>query len=576
DLGLTVESDESSFTTAQNVTGVVQADDINRPVKVELVDDSGDVVQTETVTVDSDGSVAYDFETVDAATGYTVNATDVNTGVTAHTAPFNVTQAGDGVISFSTDSKTVPQGDIAEFTVNFEGKAKGSTGYVIIGNEAESGYQLNLTATDVDNDGKVTFTFNTYTAGTNGNIVEVVDTSGDKDTVTVTNKAASEQQLSSILDQGTYRTYGATTKMIDPDADAQSVGTLFLAERKKPSVTTWTAPATSSFSFDANEDGSVKASDISSLVESGKITKDSKIVRTDHTIFQIQAEGLEGMLASQAGSTQLDRLKTALSGSNTELNLKVKQTNPVANQDPRVIDIANASNSNLQLVTNENTSTYYLIFKQATLNSNVKDGDKYKAQFNVTDDYLFEGDSDAVDSANASFETLKGEVTFAKDTFKVNAAKNQTISGSSTYAPGTTFSVRVSSATGTQPAFIKPKTVTVQADGSWSASYDFTTPDGINAGDTFTVSTSLGSASADGEVIEGTPKPTTSAGTTSTTSTTEPPTTTTSTTSTTEPPQTSTTSEPPATTTTTTTPGFTAVLGIVALLGAALLAIRRD
>ncbi|MDY7082788.1 MAG: hypothetical protein SXQ77_10375, partial [Halobacteria archaeon] len=58
---------------------------------------------------------------------------------------------------------------------------------------------------------------------------------------------------------------------------------------------------------------------------------------------------------------------------------------------------------------------------------------------------------------------------------------------------------------GTQPPFYKTAKATVQPDGTWTASgYDLTTPEGINAGDKFTITNSLTDAKGSGNVVAST------------------------------------------------------------------------
>ena len=118
------------------------------------------------------------------------------------------------------------------------------------------------------------------------------------------------------------------------------------------------------------------------------------------------------------------------------------------------------------------------------------------------------------------------------------------------------MTIRVRSTGDTQPRFVKDAKATIDENGEWSATFDFS---GQSVGDTFNVKASSGqvsSAKVDGSVVEEettTPEPTTE--------TPEPDT------------------EEPAEDTPTTqqqTPGFGIAVAVIALLAAALLAYRRD
>ncbi|WP_241768059.1 BGTF surface domain-containing protein [Haloferax sp. ATB1] len=181
---------------------------------------------------------------------------------------------------------------------------------------------------------------------------------------------------------------------------------------------------------------------------------------------------------------------------------------------------------------------------------------------------LVDEDSAATDS----YEHLEAEHTLA-DPINVTNAADQMISGSSNVAPGTELTLRVESDGDTQPRFLKTATVYVQADGSLSGSFDFSEQ---SVGDTFTVTARGGVApneEVDGNVVESMDTDTTTATDTTTTADTTTTTTTTTTEATTT---TAATTTAETTTTSSQTPGFGVVVALVALVAAALLAVRRD
>ncbi len=172
---------------------------------------------------------------------------------------------------------------------------------------------------------------------------------------------------------------------------------------------------------------------------------------------------------------------------------------------------------------------------------------------------------------------VQGSASFDSTPVEVAASSAQTITGESTWAPGTEFTLRVRSSGDTEPRFYKTnESVTVQNDGTWTATFNFAEQ---AAGDTFTVSSNRISPalSADGEVVESVGTETATATATATATETA-----TATATATEAPDTETeamdteTEEPDTETTTTTTPGFGVAVALVALLAAALLAGRRE
>ena len=184
---------------------------------------------------------------------------------------------------------------------------------------------------------------------------------------------------------------------------------------------------------------------------------------------------------------------------------------------------------------------------------------------------------------NATFTVEASATELDADPVEVGAASNQTITGSTNYAPGTELTVRVRSSSDVSPGVFNTDTVTVQPDGTFSAQFDFSEQ---SAGDTFSVTVRKDSTqliSADGEVVESTttPAPTEGDGTPSEDTETATPTETT--TATPEPADDDTATPDEGTeqpsdgdTTTTTTPGFGVAVALVALLAAALLAGRRE
>ncbi|WP_435128149.1 BGTF surface domain-containing protein [Halobaculum sp. D14] len=552
-------------------------------VKDVDVDDDGDVADDDGILIGTDKvattkTFTANFTDIDAGTyNFTFDVTDTTA---EDNASITVENVGEGTSGFVSNTVTANQGDVAKFNVSVSGASDYAS--VSIGDYTSIGYEANFTVYDENNDGRVTVYFNTYAAGNpNATDQETVYLASDSDDSITNISQHPSNGLTEVLATGNYELATAAGQQVYStlDESPDDVGTLVLNQRSTTSAQIWTAPGSLS-DLDTKDDGSsVTASDITTHVENNVVTQDNQIANGDYVIVQVSASGLGGM--SEVFGAHF------YNSSDVGGQLTVNQSGSTGNFAPKVIDIANSS---ISVVADRDTDNYYFVidtgsadFDRTTGEASVSpsDGETYKATYTVSDDFLLKStDSDDHQAVNGTYEAAERSLSISSDPVQVNAAMNQTISGDTSLAPGTEVTVRAQSDQGVQPAFFKSKTVKVKPDGTWSADFDFTTPDGINAGDTFGVTATANNGqsvkdTADGEVIEGTPKPTTSAGTTSTTSTTEPPTTT-STTSTTEPPQTSTTTEPPATTTTTTTPGFTAVLGIVALLGAALLAIRRD
>ncbi|WP_435065119.1 BGTF surface domain-containing protein [Halobaculum sp. EA56] len=568
---------------------------------------------------DDDGILVSGVQDGDEAT---INFTDVEAGSYNLTVDVVDTTAEDEVSVTVEDTSAgaadlpqrtvqVQQGDIASINVSVTGATDSAK--LVVGNFDDDGYQANISVTDGDDDGNVEVEFNTYTAGMTGSSTTIVSAVDSDDSATLENKNTGDYQtLGTILDTGQYRMFVGTSSQFSTIVDTpDQVGTLVINERSTDSMQLWTAPTNAE--FDSDDSGTtIDADEVASAVESGTVTQDSDIALQDYVVHQVSASGLEGALASYKTSSNSwsDALASAIGAG--VVDLTVVQQNPGANRAPKVLNVS-SSGTSLTVVPNANADTYYILVKATndqdweravsrdnlTASGNDVDvaaDESYQAELTVTGARILGGaedtdgdgvadDSDLFQSVNATFELSERTLEFDQDAFSVTAATNQSITGTSSVAPGTEITVRLSSDSGVQPAFFKQSTVTVQADGSFTAMFDMTSPDGISAGDTFSVDASGPggiSASADGNVVEATqttePPATTTAPPATTTAppatTTAPPATTTA------PPTTMATTEPPATETesptSTSTPGFGAVLAVIALIGAALLAVRRD
>ncbi|NHX36302.1 PGF-CTERM sorting domain-containing protein [Halolamina sp. R1-12] len=549
-LGLSVSADDVKSDT--DVTGTVEADDINRPIDVALVDSDDDVVDSTQVNLGSSGNA--DFTLANQSAGnYTVVATDVNTGVEA-TTDVNVTAAAEGAVTFTNDTYVVPQGGIANITLDVVGTTEGS---LVIGQNQNSGYQANVTFVDEDEDGEVTIQFNSYEAGNQN--AEVVNAAGE-DTATL--HTHTDLGSNDLLAEGGYDLAAVAghesngTKVFNSgESDFSSLG---INPRSTDEMVLWTAPS----SADADE-----------LLTS--VTEDSTIASGDWVVHQVSATGLDGLVDSEGG------LSDALDNG---VNVTVEQTEETTrqNRQPKTLDVTEATeDGDLKLIADAENDSYYIALDTSTdafervdsSDTVTADGlsastdEEFISTFTVYDEKLVGGTSDSDhESVNATFEVVAGTASLDETPVNVTAETNQTISGTSTLAPGTEIQVTVQSTDDTSPRFYNNPTATVQDDGTWNITMDF---DEQSTGDTFSVS--AGSYfDADGNVVESTTEatPTATPEPDTETATPEPDTET----ATPEPD----TETPEDDTTTTTTPGFGVAVALVALLAAALLAGRRE
>ncbi|KAB1198466.1 MULTISPECIES: BGTF surface domain-containing protein [Haloferax] len=583
DLGLDVTVDDLTITDEDTLEGTVSANAGGRPIDVNLLDDDGDE-EFEINDVTLDGQGEYDFEidisAEDIDTGdYTVEAVDKGSGVSVESDTVTISEAAEGDADFAQNVVTDQRGDVVAIPITLSNT---DVATVTIGSE-DQGYAANVTVEDGNDDGEVILLWDSSKSTTDTNVGTAVFDVDDSDDDILTGSDGQTEvttPTSDLIDAGDYdlevRTGDTAT-----DDNADNVGTLVLEEGGVQTVATWTAPNSESFG---------DLDDVTEALEDGNITQDDQIAFGDKVVVQIVASGLEGSTGAQGDETP----NFFGSSYGDSYQLVINQTNPGPNRDPKTLNVTDAD-----VIADGDNDTYFVVFNSEDIDAqreaddtgvyDLGDGADSEAAPEDDDAYQIEfkmvGEDD-VDSATAlvednssmtaEYSNVEATHDFDADPANVTNAEAQAISGSSTVAPGSELTVRVKSDGDTQPRFLKTGTAYVQNDGTWSAEFDFSEQ---SVGDTFTVTVSGGVADEEeidgnvGEPVEETTETTTTEETTTTTEETTTEETTTEETTTEETTTEATTEE---TTTESQTPGFGVVVALVALVAAALLAIRRD
>ncbi|MUV57072.1 BGTF surface domain-containing protein [Halogeometricum sp. CBA1124] len=564
ELGLDVDIDDRTVTDEDEIEGTVSANAGTRGVQVELLDSDGDAVSGESVTGNLDGQGEFEFTLGPVDTDdYTVEVTDLGSGVVIESDVVTVSKAGEGRADIAGGIVTQQRGDIANITVTLSNT---DTATLTIGSE-DAGFRANVTVEDDSGDGQVNVLFNTYAAtnGVSGDVFDVADSDDDIDSSDID----PQNRVSSLLDAGEYDLEVRSGD--DASDDSQGVGTLVLEERTTDSLVSWTAPTGTTFD-DSDE--------VYEAVANANVTESDDIADGDLVIHQLQASGLEGALEAQSGNDTAAFF--ALNGNVYELS--VEESNPSANRDAFVL---NLHAGNTVVVPDPDNDTYFVAFDTDDVvgerpngqTVQLDDGQELLANFTVYED---EGNlADEDQTVEDEYGIVEAEHSL-DEPVNVSAASGQTVAGETTVAPGTELSLRVRSSGDTQPSFLKTASVYVTEDGTYEGTFDFSEQ---QAGDTFEVTVRGGAADSltvDGNVGEGDATTDTATDTvtetpmdTETQTETEMPTDGEPTDTATEAP---TDGEPTdtATETSTGTPGFGVVVALVALLAAALLAVRRD
>ncbi|WP_435074727.1 BGTF surface domain-containing protein, partial [Halorubrum sp. HHNYT27] len=432
-----------------------------------------------------------------------------------------VEDVGDGDVNIEESSLNTAQGDNVEFTVTAEGAA--NSGTVVIGNEDDFGYQANVSIDDFGDDDQITLKFNTYTAGNLSGAdepVSVVDTGDDDDDITFDG----ETDLDNILATGDYDISSSASGDVSTTLDSSDdVATLFIEERSTDGIQTWTtSDATASDIVDADEDEQLDV--LTTAVEDGAVTQTSDFAHGDTSVHQISASGLEGALdyAVQNGTANEDDVSTQLAylanNSYNELNgdnaieFRLRETRASAGPNTDRTTVSLTDSSDYDVVVDEENDVYYVVLDTSNLDLENDEDYSFDVEFTVQDQRLLNPDEDvdqeefedSYTTVSANINIAERTADFDQDPVQVTPTEGQNITGTTNVAPGTEFTVRARSATGTQPSFVKTNDeVTVAADGTWAAEFDFSD---TSVGNEFTLSLQqLGlndAVEADGTVVE--------------------------------------------------------------------------
>jgi PGF-CTERM protein len=583
-LGLSVEADDRSLSFKDDETAEIEvtasSNVAGRDVEFRLLrngDYEGDDTNV-TATIDGDGEVDQTYE-VDRRGNYTVEVADLPTDITDTTQSIRVSEVS-GDASFAQSVVNEERGDVAMITVELANRDEAT---VNIGSEDVS-YLTSVDIVDDDDDGQVTLMLNTFAPSDPDEAVMLAESSDDDEIDDITFVESVDQPLAAASYEMNITDGGI-------QGAEQAVGTLSLTERSTDELTIHTAEE-GAFG-DLDEPGPISA-----YIAAGNLTQDSTIAENDLVVQRVQASGLLGALNATNPDNYTDALwqqdlsNPATTEDNATFNVTVYESPATIspNMEGEFYSLAdlNLSSSDFRVVPDADNNTIYMVYTSDMILD--QDGadidDRFIGNFTVREESeLVRGNNDQ--SVEAEYRILDRELEFDTNTeiggeggIEVEAAANQTINGTTTIAPGSEVSITVRS-TGDSP-FLLTEDAIVQEDGMFNASFDFSN---VSVGQNFTVDAS-GSyeddPEVDGVVVEAqeeTPTPTATPEETAT------PTATPEGTETATPEMTETaTPMPTETATEPATPeptpgdgaGFGVIVALVALIGAALLAIRRN
>ncbi len=541
---------------------VASSDDLDNSELITLYDglakemDIDDDSEMEVVITGASDDLSPNLDVSNLEAG-TYNIThDVRDTTATDDISFDVTEAGEGTASFASSAVSEDRGDVLEFTVNLDNT---NSAFVTVGG-SDVNYQVDLTVTDGNGDGEVTVQLDTSEAAYYGGSGPVTVSneqgaysaapveSGDDDSVTVENVDEPTDRLDTPLAAVDYDLSVALSE----NRNEEDVAVFSLNERSTDAAATWIAPKGTTYS-DGLEDVTAAVSDRST------------VALEDHVIVQVEASGIYSYITEQSDF------------GNTGVSLTAVQTDTTANTAANEFNAGDAA----AVVFDADNDTFYAVFNTAS--NNIEAGDNYEVTFEVNEDNPYIANADATETVTTTFTVEEREASFdvnSDEQVQVEAASGQAISGETNVAPGTELTIRAR-ASGDSP-FLKTADATVQSDSTFSGTFDFS---GVSENTTFaTTVPNLITESVEG-VVGGatdtstpTPTPEPTATPTPTPEPTETPTSTPEPTDTPTEEPTDTPTEGGATETETSgsQPGFGGAVAIVALAGAALIALRRN
>lgn len=325
--------------------------------------------------------------------------------------------------SFQREMIEEHRGDIASFTLSLDGAEEAT---VILGSEAVN-YVVSFTVVDGNGDDEVTVALDTFVAGQGEE--SGISTRAEEDEIRDYRRET--PTISSPLDSAPY----PIEVRIDDRPVARAV--LVLDPRETGAANAGVAPRI------------VSPSDEEAIID--QFSRRSEVATGDWAGFEVEASGLYATFDGKA----------AFNDDSLGYELTIRQAD-VVNAEPEVVPL-----EDIEVIIDEENDRFFAVVDSSMLRLE----ETYEGTFTVTDanPYVPAGESEEV---STRFTVVEREATFDVDGDELSVPTSETIlSGTTTVAPGTAVTVSVFR-TGENP-FQKTARTTVDDDGSWSASFDF-------------------------------------------------------------------------------------------------------
>ncbi|AQL43804.1 hypothetical protein BV210_14305 [Halorientalis sp. IM1011] len=275
------------------------------------------------------------------------------------------------------------------------------------------------------------------------------------------------------------------------NGDELDVGTVQVVEPQVTDIKSWTMPG-DVFS-DVEED---ETAELYEFANEGELTRDNSVAEGDVLVYQVQSTSMFGALkfVEEGTNDYAEALNTITRyDDNGNFKFSVEQTeeSTAANQQEKELVLSSSNNNGIKVVPDERNSSLFVVMKEDNLqltrsdledsanqqgnfggnaNLGMEDGEEYVANWTTFEDSDIGDETQTVTDRASIVEQSIDFDTDAGDVIRVAASAGQTISGSTSVAPGTELNIRLRS-TGESPFLEDPEAV-VSENGTFSATVD--------------------------------------------------------------------------------------------------------
>jgi len=452
----------------------------------EVVDEDDDIVAVDAA---DDDSFEADFDDQDG--GEYEFAFDVADTTASDSDSITVNDVGDAELTVEDVEQQT--GDIAAITV---GQTAADSGTLVIGDIDDVGYQANVSIDFGDRD-EVTVYFNTYAAGNEslGDVVWLDDDDLDDD-AEITDFSQT-LDIDGILDTGDYElTVSPSADPAETLENPDDVASLFIEERSTDDLNIWTA------SDDAvedilDEDDDEQVAAVLEAIENDLVTPTDAVAHDDFAVHQLEASGLKGLFKWAEAETgedalgdQFIELATNSTFENEDgdsaIQLRVRETRDSVgpNAQRGVVDLAETG---VVILHDDENEQYFILMDTSEIvlenGDSLESDDDYEfdVKFELRDERLLDVDTeeddleDAYERLDTAFEVVERAGSFDlsdDDLIEVEASDDAEITGETNIAPGSEVSIRVRGQ-GDARFSKSVSDIVVDTDGTFAGVFDF-------------------------------------------------------------------------------------------------------